>query len=183
MFIAHLPAGYLLNRGIGSRIGRSPRWALAAGLVGSVFPDLDLVYFYLLDHQQHVHHSYWIHKPLYWAAIALVFHAWVCVSRSEGMRVAGLFFFPNVFGHLVLDTWVGHIRWLSPFTERSFALVEVPARFDGWVLNFVLHWSFGAELAIVAAAAGALWAQYCSNRTESGLETIHSPGWKSTQTR
>ncbi len=41
MFIAHAPAGYLLHR-----LWR-PRAPLWVALVASVFPDLDLLYFYL----------------------------------------------------------------------------------------------------------------------------------------
>ncbi|HEX8213828.1 MAG TPA: metal-dependent hydrolase [Longimicrobium sp.] len=60
----------------------------------------------------------------------------------------------NVLLHLVLDTVAGGIRWLSPFSDVELALTTVRARYDPWVLNFVLHRTFALELALVVAA---LW--------------------------
>ncbi len=42
MFIAHLPAGYLLTRGIVRKRETIWRPALAVGLIFSLAPDLDL---------------------------------------------------------------------------------------------------------------------------------------------
>lgn len=50
MFIGHLPAGYLVAAGVSRGRPRARSW-WAAALVGSVFPDLDLFYFCLLDGQ------------------------------------------------------------------------------------------------------------------------------------
>ena len=61
MFIVHLPAGYLTTKVLLSHT-KLPlshrRTVVAVGLVGSIFPDLDLIYFYLLDNQKHLHHQY-----------------------------------------------------------------------------------------------------------------------------
>ncbi|MCM0684581.1 hypothetical protein [Akkermansia massiliensis] len=48
MFIAHLPAGYLLAKTIRLRTpGRKA--VMTAALLGAIAPDLDLFYFYTLD--------------------------------------------------------------------------------------------------------------------------------------
>jgi len=65
MFIAHLPAGYLLSRSLlaclplEQRVPLARRKLLAAGLIGSVLPDIDLIYFYLLADRLVGHHVYW----------------------------------------------------------------------------------------------------------------------------
>jgi inner membrane protein len=59
---------------------------------------------------------------------------------------------------MVLDSIVGDIAWLAPFSDERFALFEVPAIFKPWWLNFVLHWSFALELVLVASAV------YCWRR-------------------
>ena len=159
MLIAHLPAGYLLTRRL---LDRTPagdvvsRPVLVLGLAASVLPDLDLLYFYLIDQRQTHHHLYWLHLPLAWlgpAAACLL----ICVTtRSRPLALACLVFFANVFLHVVLDTVAGHIFWLYPFETRSFVLVEVPARYGWWLWNFILHWSFGLELLICLWALAVL---------------------------
>ena len=46
MFIAHLPAGYLLTSAMQARMGDRSRGVLAVGLAASVLPDIDLLWFY-----------------------------------------------------------------------------------------------------------------------------------------
>lgn len=151
MFVAHLPAGYLLTRRMLERTRLdqvTSRRVMALGLIFSVLPDLDLLYFYLVDQRQTLHHLYWPHLPLAWlgpAVVCAVACAWI---RSRLLIAVCLVFYANVFLHLVLDTVAGQMFWLYPFDETSFVLVDVPAQHDWWVSNFVLHWSFGLELLI-----------------------------------
>jgi inner membrane protein len=149
MFIAHLPAGYLLTRRIVPH--RSPR-LLALGLAASVLPDLDLVEFYAIDHRRVLHHAYWTHQPFWWGLLALLWLGAALLLRSRAWALSGVVLFANVFAHLALDTVAGHIRWLAPFSDTSFALVTVPPGHAWWVSNFVLHWTFLIELAITAWA-------------------------------
>jgi inner membrane protein len=83
VFIGHLPAGHLITNALlrGRRVPEAARRRLlAAGLLASVAPDLDLLYFYRLSDRQRVHHEYLPHLPLAWlpafeaAAVALA--AW-----------------------------------------------------------------------------------------------------------
>jgi inner membrane protein len=54
--------------------------------------------------------------------------------------------------HMVLDTLVGSIMWLWPFSDKFFQLAVVPATHSNWVLSFIFHWSFAVELVIVVFA-------------------------------
>ena len=148
MLIAHLPAAWLLTRRL--RGDNRFRWL---GLVAGVLPDLDMVRFYLVDDRQFVHHSYWTHLPYCWAMLAAAWFIVAAARRSTAARAAGTFFFANILLHLLLDTVVGKICWLAPFEDRGFALFAVPSGHSFWVANFVLHWSFVFELAIVLWAA------------------------------
>jgi inner membrane protein len=55
MIIGHLPAGYLLAKSLAQRMVGSARAGafICAALLGSVFPDIDLIYFHWIDHRQH----------------------------------------------------------------------------------------------------------------------------------
>ena len=131
---------------------RAIEWK-AIFLVAAVLPDIDLVYFYLIDNRQTLHHEYWTHIPIFWAAVAAVVAGLFRLARAPIPTAAFAIIFANIFLHLVLDTMAGGIAWAYPWDQTSFVAVTVPARFDWWVWNFVLHWSFLAELAILGWAA------------------------------
>ncbi|HCU25257.1 MAG TPA: hypothetical protein DF383_09580, partial [Deltaproteobacteria bacterium] len=118
MFVAHLPAGYLGTRAFLRLFKKpaacrgdsskdkdlTPKFFLAVGLLGSVFPDLDLIYFYTLDHRQHLHHSYWVHIPVYWLAVFGLGWLGCSLFRRPTLVLYFAVFCANVFLHLFLDT-------------------------------------------------------------------------------
>jgi inner membrane protein len=158
MFIGHLPAGYMLTRAMWSKLDRqglpTPNWRsfLLAGLVASVFPDIDLVYFYLIDNRQHLHHSYWTHLPFYWLVIGVLVLSFVSVSRKKWLLPYLAVVEANLFLHCFLDTIVGKIRWLYPISKEDIVLFNIPMIHDWWILNFILHWSFLLEILIAITA-------------------------------
>lgn len=155
MITAHLPAGYLLGRAALRYTPPRP-WVMTAALVGAVLPDLDLIWFYIIDNRAVHHHTYWVHKPFFWLILAVVTQLvlrrikpdWLPVSRT---------FFASVALHLLLDTVAGDIAWAWPFSDRFFALVTVPATYDHYIVSFVLHWTFLLEIAIWVTAASLYW--------------------------
>jgi hypothetical protein len=145
MLTAHLPSGYVLARAL-----PSVRWGQPAALLGAVFPDFDMFWFYLVDDRAVHHHRYWVHVPLFWAVAAAV--ALPLLWRTA-WRGAALVFLAAILLHLLLDSIGGGILWGAPFSDHLFALVEVPATQSHWVWSFVLHWTFLPEIAIWLAAA------------------------------
>jgi len=159
MLIGHLPAGYLLGRAL----TRSPSLrtktaaALAAIMAGSVFPDVDIIYFYLFDHQRTHHHLYWTHIPAFWLMVcAGVLLAWAAM-RELRPPVALWFFLLGVLSHLLLDSIIGDIYWLIPFSYEPFSLFTVHPRHAPWYLNLFLHWVFGLELVLTICAMALAW--------------------------
>jgi inner membrane protein len=154
VFIGHLPAGYLASLPF---VDRAPpelrRRAMMTGLVGSVLPDLDLLWFYLVDHRRHVHHAYLPHLPAAWLATLAVtaLPAWLSGARGRTWLLPGVFA-ANVMLHLGLDTIVGGVEWLWPWSDHELVLVEVPPLHQPWFLNFLLHWTFALELVLAVVA-------------------------------
>ncbi len=148
MFIAHLPAGYLLSRPFARRSPSQARAILGTGLVCSVLPDFDLAYFYLIDQRRAPHHDYWVHTPAFWlvlaAAIALLL---IATGRRNQLVLVGVGLI-SVLLHLVLDSIAADIRWFFPFVDLRVNLVHVQAVYRPWYLNFLLHWTFALELLI-----------------------------------
>lgn len=156
MFVAHLPAGYLATRALLRRRTLADgvrRRLMALGLAASVLPDLDLLYFFLVDERRRVHHAYVTHKPFAWiGALAVAALALRMARAGRAAWLALAVFGANVMLHMVLDTTAGGVRWLWPASEAEFAMAHVAARHEPWWLNFVLHWTFALEAALVAAA-------------------------------
>ena len=152
MFIAHLPAGYILTTKVQNHLGT--RKYLLWGIVGSVLPDIDLLWFYFIDNQQTLHHDYWLHVPIFWICVAVLCAAILFVSRKyHEYFFPALLFFAGITLHLLLDTVAGGVMWLYPFVSESYVLITVPSSHGWWVWNFVFHWSFLLELAIITWAA------------------------------
>ncbi len=146
MFISHLPAGYILTKKLQDKL--ETKKYLWLGLVASVFPDLDMIYFYLIDNKQHLHHDYWIHIPFYWVLLMIASLLGAKIFKQKNLFKVFVIFYANIFLHLFLDTIVGKINWLYPFSETSFSFFEVPAVYDYWVYNFVWHWTFLFEVGL-----------------------------------
>lgn len=147
MFIAHLPAAYLAFKAA----PRLPRSLWLAGMLGSVAPDLDLLYFYFVDHRAHHHHDYITHRPFFWASLILLGFG---VSRY-GHAFTGRFirwFSAGAMIHMALDTIAGRIGWLWPFSDAAAPLVVIQATHSNWILSFLNHWTFKIEIAIVVVA-------------------------------
>lgn len=150
MLTAHLPSGYVLWRAL-----PCVKWGLPAALAGAVFPDLDLIWFYLVDDRAFHHHRYWVHVPVFWLAVSAGLLPLVWRTAWCG---AALVFLGAISMHLVLDSISGGILWGAPVSDHLYALVEVPATQSNWVLSFILHWTFLLEV-VVWLTAAALWAK------------------------
>jgi inner membrane protein len=151
MFIAHLPIGYLVSKVIYTRLmsqGIGARGIVISGMCGSIAPDLDLFYFYLIDNRQHNHHSYWTHYPSVWICLMLVPLAFIHLKRARAFALLAIIFSLNGLIHMVLDSIAGVIHWFAPFVFNAYSLVTVPALYQPWWLNFILHWSFLLEIII-----------------------------------
>lgn len=164
MFIAHIPSGYvfstmLVERARNLRVSASA--VITSGVIGALAPDFDMAYFYLFDHRQTHHHKYFSHWPIVWLTLLAASAVWLRLSRSSKASLLALVFCSGCMLHLVLDSLVGDIWWCAPFVDRPFAMFDVPAIFEPWWLNFILHWSFGVELAIC------LWAWLIYRRRHS----------------
>jgi inner membrane protein len=157
MFIGHLPASYLWTRFLINHWKQvlnhmSAKKVIVFGMIASLLPDLDIIYFYFVDHRKHLHHGYWTHIPFFWLAI---FGIWLLIGlafKRSKIFGLGIIMGSNILLHMVLDTIVGKVRWLYPLSRHDFFLTDVPAIHGWWVWNFVLHWTFVLELAIVISA-------------------------------
>lgn len=155
MFIAHAPAGFIYGHllaklPVAKQLNKKALYACC--ILGSLAPDLDLLYFYFSDHRQYNHHTYWSHLPIAWL-LMVIFACFVQrLDRYKCLAWYFILFTSSAFFHLLLDTVVGDIWWLVPIYNKPFSLITVPAVYSPWWLNFIFHWTFAFEVFIVAGA-------------------------------
>ena len=158
MFVAHVAGGYLVTRAYLRNIDTSSmeyrfvKYYLLFGLLCSVLPDIDLFYFYLIDHRQHAHHTYWTHIPLFWILFTGLLFSMAKAVSNQSRGFVWLILLLNTELHMVLDSVAGGIYWLYPFNGEKYRIFVVTARYDWWVLNYIFHWTFLLEMIIIAAA-------------------------------
>lgn len=147
MFIGHLPGAYLIFRATAPNLGKL---AFAAAMIGAVAPDIDILWFYLVDDRGHHHHSYLTHRPIIWAGFLLV----GLLIRQWLYRVGTFLTFLGAGGlvHLLLDSITGEVAWLWPLSNATYPLVTVQATHSHWILSFLNHWTFKVEILITVVA-------------------------------
>lgn len=157
MLIAHIPAGYITTRYYNRIAGENISFS-RYGLLFSIWPDFDLLYFYLVDKKATFHHLYFTHIPLS-VVIAFVFIVPIyLLDKSKKLFKIYLLFLISWFLHLILDTLTGGIAWLYPLKSSVIKLIEIPSQHSNWIVNFVFHWSFLIEISITAWAVILLFA-------------------------
>lgn len=152
MFIAHLPAGYLLTRHLQRKAGNPARGLMVAGLIASILPDSDLFYFYLIDHRSMPHHHYLTHWPLTWITLALLMWGVLhLIGKPRAIPYVGMML-ANTLLHILMDSVMATTYWFEPFFDTGVNLLHISSRYHWWVFNYVLHWTFMLEIFIVLIA-------------------------------
>lgn len=160
MLTAHAPAGYIAaSLLIRLKPPHLPAWQWSLiGIIGGLLPDVDMLWFYFIDHGHVHHHRYPTHWPVLWLTLLLIT---ICYHHYRRNTAAAILLLTAVNGcvHICLDSIVGDIYWLLPWHDSAYSLFTVTARFQPWWLNFILHWTFLLELGLW------LWAGILYNRT------------------
>jgi inner membrane protein len=149
MIIGHIPSGYIFSKLLAGKLAGKEidlSLLLLTCITGAIAPDIDWLYYFFIDNEKHLHHTYWTHYPIVWTGSLLLFSAWYRLIHNSPSVLLGVVFSAAGLMHIVLDSIVGDILWFAPFTNESFALFSVPELFKPWWLNYVLHWTFSMEL-------------------------------------
>lgn len=165
MLIAHAPAGYITLKLFNKLKGEEIPY-IKYGLIFSLWPDLDLLYFYLIDKKSTLHHFYFPHIPAFLLLACCLIPVLKAFKISSNRLNIYYLFLINWFVHLILDTVSGGINWLYPFSDKLWVLINIPANYSHWIISFVLHWSFLIEISIVALSG---YLVYKGSRSKSLL--------------
>lgn len=121
---SHVAGGYVAISVIDSiypNLGFGSGGLLLAGLVGSVLPDIDFVFFkYVKDH-----HNSWLHTPIFWIILYVIVFIIGIVVQNNGIIIYNTAFLIGTITHLFLDWFSGRtagIRISYPFSIKVFSL-------------------------------------------------------------
>lgn len=157
MFLAHLPSGYIAAKFFEKKFlnNISKKWLYFWVLLGSIAPDLDIFYFYFIDHKQHNHHSYWSHYPILWFPLLIIcyflYQSKKLKHHQNTLLYATLFSFMGCV-HLILDSIGGGIWWLAPFKNKAYSIFSTNGQYDIWWFYLIFSKVFIIELLITAFA-------------------------------
>lgn len=154
MFIAHLPSGYILAKALYVKLhstGIHVKSFFTAIMLGAIFPDFDLFYFYLIDQRSTHHHQYFPHWFSFWITTFLIAFYFFKHLKSKFSLLICLFCSGAIL-HIFLDVFVGDVWLFAPFIDQPYAFFEVTPRYQPWWLNFIWHWSFLIEVLICISA-------------------------------
>ena len=161
MFIAHLPSGYILAKLLEKKFKQnllSKKVFFIIVMIGAVFPDIDLIYFYLFDNRSVHHHKYFLYWFSFWVPIFLMSYFYFKRSiYSRKFILMVMLFSGAALLHIGLDTFVGDVWLFAPFIDQPYVFFEVTSRYQPWWLNFILHWSFLVELILCLIALWIYW--------------------------
>jgi len=142
MYYAHMPAGYITSKLL---IGRFSKYKVSqtafilSGVIGSIAPDFDIIYYVFFPHYQG-HHAYITHFPGFWLTLLFVAFVWLGLNKKHHQApVLAVIFTFNGFVHLFLDTLVGHIYWMDK--NKPFSLSGYVPWDAGFLELFVFLWA------------------------------------------
>jgi hypothetical protein len=154
MIFGHLPVGYITSRLLLKKFKNgnvNAKIFILWGMFGAIAPDIDLLYYFLIDPSQprHYHHKYVTHFPIFWLTLLLISVLWLRRLHNRNKNQAAAFIFAlNGFIHTALDTLTGYLFWLAPFMDKPFSLTTDASASS----KYFTHWTFGLELLLI------LWA-------------------------
>lgn len=161
MLMAHGPIGYLIVEAtkkwwkIPEFSKKQNRWIFMVGIIGGMFPDIDLVFYYFISasqsHRQLLTHSIVIYVAVF--IIGLLLLMW---SRFRYVGVVVAMFAITGISHICADMIVGMTALFSPFSTSLFGLISFEWFRDSIFLRFSLVTSIGLEL-LIMSLAGYVW--------------------------
>lgn len=128
MIFAHAPLGiisaYLTKKIWAKNITRKQYcWLFVITAIGSIFPDIDLFYYYLFS-ATFSHHEVLTHGFFIYFVICVVAFLSGYFLKKEFIKKASFLFLLGIFSHLIADSISAGVIWLAPFSYKMYGLAS-----------------------------------------------------------
>ncbi|NQV12844.1 MAG: metal-dependent hydrolase [Parcubacteria group bacterium] len=171
MIFAHAPAGFIAayvtkkiwQRGLSQL---QTRWLYFVGTLAGILPDIDTLYYYLVD-SRFSHRELITHTPILYVVVCLTLYLTGYLLKKKFIQALSLVIFFATLSHLIFDSLNSGIGWLYPGTDLIFGLLGISALAEGWYGQYLLVITYSVELAIFLGAGNIiLFAKYrqCGQR-------------------
>jgi len=126
MIFAHAPASFLLTYALKKYWQKALKrkeiiYLYILAIVGGIFPDVDLIYYYLSS-ATFSHHEVFTHSVLFYLIICGIVYFFGYLKKNNFLRIAAILFFLGVISHFLADSLGAGIVWLWPFSKTLFGL-------------------------------------------------------------
>lgn len=166
----HVAAGYLVSKALihAGNFPLSPQESnivIAAGVISSIIPDLDLIYFFFKNKSGKLqddksHRTLYSHAPFLWALAGILLYI---VAPTEVVKVSGLALWLGSWSHFIGDSVEYGIMWLWPFSSKQLSIRRINNKgpeekaFVRFYWKFfwgiyVRNWTFWIELGVITLA-------------------------------
>jgi len=134
MIFSHFPAGYITAKITEKKFWknfsrREILWLYAVLLFFSVFPDIDLFYFYFINgingHHENITHSFF-----FYILIALSIYFFGMIKKSRFIRWISCSVILGAGSHLVLDSLFSCVKWIWPIRSGVYGLPLITSYFN-----------------------------------------------------
>src|SRR3989339_202519 len=149
MIFAHGPFGFLssfLTKPLWSKVSKKHRknsmyWSMGFGILGGLFPDIDLFYYYLFNASAS-HRGFITHTPFLYLSIAFVLIVVFWLIKKPIGYISVLAYTSGALSHLLADSIGAQIQWLYPFSHHFYGISSFSHEFitsNALYLNFLFE--------------------------------------------
>lgn len=147
MIFAHGPASFLLCHVFKKHWSknfsrRNIIWLFIISIIGGIFPDIDLIYYYLSS-ASFSHHEIFTHSLLFYVILCgtACFIGWLLKKRI--VYVGSIIFFGGILTHFIADSIGAGVVWLYPFSKALIGMDSFAWYRDTWLGNnyFIVNYT------------------------------------------
>jgi len=122
-------------------------------MIGGIFPDVDLFYYYFFS-ATFSHHEVFTHSFFIYLVFFVVIFFIGLILKNHFIKIAGFLFFSGVVTHLLADSIGAGIVWLYPFSQAlfgldNFAWYNLGFGYNYFAINYILEGTIFFILALI----------------------------------
>lgn len=148
MIFAHTPIAFLIpyysrKKWSQNLSSKQIKIVFIIAIIGGLFPDIDLLYYYLFA-ADFSHHEAFTHSAFIYLILFCVLYLLFYLLKNNFYKKIITFFFLGVLSHLLADSVGAGVIWLYPFSKEMYGLTSFDWFRDSFFGQnfFVTNYSF-----------------------------------------
>lgn len=161
MIFSHAPLGFIITYST-SKIWkekltkRETFWIFFIGILFSIFPDVDLFYYYFISSGE-THRALITHTPFLYILLSLVVFLIGFIFKRSFVKLVALVVLLTSFSHLLLDSLGSGIAWLYPYNDLLYGFLSFSFLSEGFYGQYLFAIVYSLELLFILTFLGLLF--------------------------